>query len=521
MGENFSKLKETVSNFLNKYTKKQKINVFVGFILILIISTLAILNITKPEYSVLYKDLDIKEAANITKNLDELKIDYKITDEGTILVKKEQINKIKMDLSTKGIPSTKFSYDDLLDKNTMFMSEDEKDKVFNYALQNQIETVIEEMPAIKNADVNLSIPKDSTFILDENKEKAKASVVIELNEGFTLNKESIEGIAFLVSNSVQGLNVDNITIHDSTGRVLNKKDNEESYESSNQLEIQNKVKEDIEDNLVEFLSTIYGYGNVSVMASVKLNFDTDITETKEYNTPIEGEENGLIRSVAEKKESLKNSQNGGIPGTDTNTEEITQYQQEENGNSAYDNFDKTINYELNEIVRKVEKAKGQIQDITVAVVLNSEILPDKELTDDKKKEIVKTVTSAAGIDTKRVEVYAQSFNNSSNENVDEVDEGMLNMPMWTIILILIIILIPILICVLYIIKLKKEKKEKEEREAKKKAESQNININMMEDEIEELELDIKESGHKKSIENLVNKNPEIVAQLLKSWIDEE
>jgi flagellar M-ring protein FliF len=121
MGENFLKLKETVSNFLNKYTKKQKINVFVGFILILIISTLAILNITKPEYSVLYKDLDIKEAANITKNLDELKIDYKITDEGTILVKKEQINKIKMDLSTKGIPSTKFSYDDLLDKNTMFM----------------------------------------------------------------------------------------------------------------------------------------------------------------------------------------------------------------------------------------------------------------------------------------------------------------------------------------------------------------------------------------------------------------
>ncbi|MEJ8554399.1 flagellar basal-body MS-ring/collar protein FliF [Tepidibacter sp. Z1-5] len=515
MGENFLKIKEAVVKFLNKYTKKQKINVFIGFILILIISTLTILNITKPEYSVLYKDLDIKESANITKNLDELQIDYKINDEGTILVKKDQINKIKMDLSTKGIPSTKFSYDDLLNKNTMFMSEDEKDKAFNYALQNQIGSVIEEMPAIKKADVNLSIPKDSTFILDENKENAKASVVIELNDGFSLNKQSIEGIAFLVSNSVQGLSVENITIHDSTGRVLNKKDNEGSYESTNQLEIQNKVKEDIENNLVEFLSTIYGYGNVSVMASVKLNFDTDITETKEYSTPIEGEENGLIRSMKEKNESVKNSQNGGVPGTDSNTEEITKYQQEESGDSAYNDFDKTVNYELNEIVRKVEKAKGQIQDITVAVVLNSEILPDKELTEEKKKEIVGSVSSAAGIDTKRVEVYAQSFNNTLNEGVDEIDKGKSNMPIWTIVLIILLILIPVFICILYIIKLKKEK----EKEVKMEEESQNINI--MQEEIEELELDIKESGYKKSIENLVNKNPEIVAQLLKSWIDEE
>ncbi len=515
MGENFLKIKETIVNFLSKYTKKQKINVFIGIILILIISTLTILHITKPEYSVLYKDLDIKKAANVTKNLDELKVDYKINDEGTILVKKDNINKIKMDLSTKGIPSTKFSYDDLLNKNTMFMSEDEKNKVFNYALQNQIGSVIEEMPAIKKAEVNLSIPKDSTFILDENKEDAKASVVIELNDGFSLNKQSIEGIAFLVSNSVQGLSVDNITIHDSTGRVLNKKDNEESYESTNQLEIQNKAKEDIENNLVEFLSTIYGYGNVSVMASVRLNFDTDITETKEYNTPIEGEENGLIRSVKEKNESVKNSQNGGVPGTDSNTEEITKYQQEENGDSLYNNFDKTVNYELNEIVRKVEKAKGQIQDITVAVVLNSEILPDKELSDEKKKEIVNAVSSAAGIDTKRVEVYAQAFNNTSDEEVDEIEKGKLNMPMWTIILIVLLILIPICICIIYMINLKKQK----EKEVKREEESQNINI--IQEEIEELELDIKESGHKKSIENLVNKNPEIVAQLLKSWIDEE
>jgi flagellar M-ring protein fliF len=32
---------------------------------------------------------------------------------------------------------------------------------------------------------------------------------------------------------------------------------------------------------------------------------------------------------------------------------------------------------------------------------------------------------------------------------------------------------------------------------------------------------MKESGKKKSIEDLIEKNPEIVTQLLKTWIEEE
>ncbi|SHJ43110.1 flagellar basal-body MS-ring/collar protein FliF [Tepidibacter formicigenes] len=517
MGDIFSKLKDFTNNFFSKYNKKQKISMAVGAFLIVSITTGSILYITRPEYVVLYKDLDLKESAQIAKNLDELKVDYKIKDEGIILVRKENINKIKMDLSTKGIPAAKFSYEDLLNKNTMFMSEDEKERAFNYALQNQIASVIEEIPSVKKALVNLSIPKTSSFILDENKQDSKASVFIELKEGAVLDKQSIDGIATLVSNSVEGLNSENVTIHDSTGRVLNSKDKNETFASSNQLELQNKVKEDIEENLIKLLSPVYGYGNVSVMASVKLNFDTDIMESKEYEPPIEGEENGIIRSLQQSNESVRDNQNGGVPGTDSNTEEITQYQQEENTQSAYDKSNKIVNYEMNEIVRKVERSKGQIQDITVAVILNSEVLEGKELSDDKKKEISNLVSSATGLDTKRVEVYAQSFNTDIADALNDAskDQGTI-LPMWMIILLIILVLIPILGFIIYIIIRNRKEKEKNQNVTKTEAES----INNMEQEIEELELDIKESGYKKSIENLVNKNPEIVSQLLKSWLDE-
>ena len=39
--------------------------------------------------------------------------------------------------------------------------------------------------------------------------------------------------------------------------------------------------------------------------------------------------------------------------------------------------------------------------------------------------------------------------------------------------------------------------------------------------VEQIELEIKESGRKKSIESLIDTNPEIVTQLLNTWLDEE
>ncbi|SHG92489.1 flagellar basal-body MS-ring/collar protein FliF [Tepidibacter thalassicus] len=519
MGDFFSKLKDFTGGFLSKYSKKQKISIGIGVFLIIAITTGTILYITRPEYAILYKDLDLRESAQIAKSLDELQVDYKIKDEGTILVRKEKINKVKMDLSTKGIPSAKFSYEDLLNKNTMFMSEDEKERAFNYALQNQIASIIEEIPAIKKAFVNLSIPKTSSFILDENKKDSKASVFIDLKEGAVLDKQSIDGIATLVANSVEGLDPKNVTVHDSTGKVLNKEDEDETFASTNQLELQNKVKKDIEKSLMEFLSSVYGYGNVSVMASVKLNFDTDITETKEYKPPIEGEENGIIRSLKESSESVRDNQNGGIPGTDSNTEEITQYQEEQSNESAYNKSSKIVNYEINEIVRKVEKSKGQIQDITVAVILNSEVLEGKELTDEKKKEISNLVSSATGLDTKRVEVYAQAFNTNIADAFDNASKSQGNeLPMWAIILLVILVLIPLIGFAVYVIMKNKKKQQMMSQESVK---TELDNIDSIKEEIDELELDIKESGYKKSIENFVDKNPEIVSQLLKSWLDED
>ena len=62
--------------------------------------------------------------------------------------------------------------------------------------------------------------------------------------------------------------------------------------------------------------------------------------------------------------------------------------------------------------------------------------------------------------------------------------------------------------------------DKEEKERLQK-ELASTSSKISNSEIEQIEFEIKESSHKKSIENLINTNPEIVTQLLKTWLDEE
>lgn len=78
-----------------------------------------------------------------------------------------------------------------------------------------------------------------------------------------------------------------------------------------------------------------------------------------------------------------------------------------------------------------------------------------------------------------------------------------------------IALIPIIALTVFIV-LRNRRRKQEALAAAEEEEKRKI-----EQEAEAIELDIKESGKKKSIEDLIDKNPEIVTQLLKTWIEEE
>ena len=520
----FNNFKEKASEYSGKYSNKQKISLGIAALALVAITTSLIIYFTRPEYVTLYRDLDLKTASDVTKNLDDLKIPYNLNGDGSISVPSQYINRAKLDLAAAGLPNATFDYSDLINRNTMFMSDDEKNQARTYALQNEIAKVIKEIPGVDNAFVNLSIPRSQEFILQENRQESKASIFLSINENANINPESIKGIAMLVANSVEGLKPQNVTVHGPSGQVLNHDNGSENsnFESSTNLELQSKVKTDIEQSLNNFLNPIYGYGNVSVMASVKLNFDSDVTQSRTFAPPIEGETEGLVRSLQENIETVENEQGAiGAPGVDANEgeDEVVNFATLDPNamNSNYDKQERIINYELNEIVKNVEKAKGQIEHLTVAVVLNQDSLEGGELSEEQRTEITSLITAATGLETRAVEIYAQSFNQDIRQAL-QGQEATGGVPMWGWIALGLIALVPLVALGVYV--LMKRRRDKEEKE-RLQTELASTSSKISNSEIEQIEFEIKESSHKKSIENLINTNPEIVTQLLKTWLDEE
>ncbi|HHY90646.1 MAG TPA: flagellar M-ring protein FliF, partial [Clostridiales bacterium] len=336
---------------------------------------------------------------------------------------------------------------------------------------------------------------------------------VELAPGKTLSPEQVNGIVMLVANAVKDLDPANVSVIDNKGIVLNRKSEDGTFQATTQLNLQQQVQEELKNALTQFLSTIYGPNNVAVMVNVKLDFDSEVTDVQQFSPPIEGETTGLIRSMTDLREQVINQPQGGVPGTEENTgNQEPEYREADGGTSQYDKANQTINYELNELNKKIVKAQGQIKDITVAVLINQRALVDQELTEDHKQEIINLVSACTGLDTKVVEVMATDFDTGIEELSLEDEKGLLgDIPMWAVGLFIALALGAAGFGV-YRFRQRRKAMEKE-FEAMAAA---------TEDTVEEIELEAGDkSNYKRQIEKFIDKNPEAAAQLLRSWLHED
>ncbi|SNR89867.1 flagellar M-ring protein FliF [Anaerovirgula multivorans] len=515
MAEALEQVRNQLNDYLHGMEKKQKIKIVVAVLLILLTLTAIILYFSRPQYVVLYNNLDPRQAGEIMNTLQGSSVRAKYGEtSSTILVQQQDYQKSQVLVATEGLPQARFSYDDFFSGNNFMKTSEEKSKEYIVALGNELGKIIEEIPGIEKAYVTLSVPDTTGFIRTNQEQHAKASVFLNLGYNNPLDNNSVNGIALLVSNAVQGLDPENVTVHGSDGKVLNPTSPSENnvFGPTEQLSLQQMVKDDLEKSITDFLSSVYGYGNVVVMSNVKLDFNSEVTEIQEFSPPIEGETEGIVRSMQDLEQRVINRGAGGAPGTDTNTEEVPQYVEDEEGDSLYYEANKTINYEINELRQKVVKAQGQVQDITVAVYLNSRAIAGGTLDDEEERKLENVISAAAGLDTRVVQIAVQEFSNTLEDQLRQAMDvdGMgtsARIPIW-----LYGVLAAVLLGVGYFGFARRRKKDSEPIDE--------VPITIPE-ALEEIELELAGSQVKQQLEKLVSKKPDAIAQLLRNWLSED
>lgn len=177
---------------------------------------------TNNSYSVVYSNLDLKDAANTVARLKELAIPYEIRDEGrSIAVPKVRSDEARLSLAEKNLPAGGVVGWEIFDESKLGATDFDRRIQLIRAISGELCRTIRTIRAIDDVRVQIVMPETKLFATQTV--PVTASVLLKLKPGEELSDEKINGIVHLVASSVENLQLENVTVIDNTGRILTAK----------------------------------------------------------------------------------------------------------------------------------------------------------------------------------------------------------------------------------------------------------------------------------------------------------
>lgn len=519
MNETFNRIKEKALAYYNGLNQNRKIMLYVAVGVLVLFLTVVILFFTRTEYVEIARGLTPVEAQVITSKLEDLGIPWKDTGStSVILVPKANASRARMEIAAD-VQASNLTWNDLIKNESITMTAQTREQMIIQINAANVKASIETLAAVERATVILQIPKESNYFIKDSVE-SKASVVLSLNRGYSLNEEQVSGIVNLIVSSVNNLSPENVTILDTTGVQLNNPNRLDSFSANSHYDLQYKVQKQLQTDLTSFLEKLYGVGNVEVQPRIVMDFNRQSETQRLFSPPIEGEITGMVRSATSIRENVVNSAGAvGVPGTDSNTGEATSVVEGSDGDSAYEKASETLNYELNEIYREIVKAQGEILDLSIGVLINSKAIIDGNMTSEHYNELVDLISKSAGTSKERIQVMVQEFPDPMalyDVYTGETQEGLLfGIPVWALVLVVLLTLAAV-VAVMLMMKRKREKEA--EALALEEARLKELETKQGLEEIDALQED--KGSPKYHIEKFVDTNPEAAVALLRAWLNE-
>lgn len=330
-----------------------------------------------PAYVTLFHDLDLKEAGTVGESLGKSDISYRLGGGGTeILVPASDLARARVALAREGLPTSGRPGLELFDKTSWGMTDFTQRVTYQRALEGELARTIGGIKGVQGAQVHLMMPTPNPVKRLES--PASASVVLALKPGATLSPETIQGITYIVSNSVEQLSSDNVAVMDDGGHVLSIPAGSLAGAgmSIRQLEIERSVEQYLGDKVESMLATVVGMGRARAQVSAQLSFDQVERTNEDYNP------DGAVLQTEQRSET-----GAGSAAESSGSQTIV--------SNAYQNSRK---------MERVVGSVGNVTKLTVAVLVDRDAvnaLAGAGGTDAQLARLESMVRNAIGVDSTR------------------------------------------------------------------------------------------------------------------------
>ena len=333
-----------------------------------------------------------------------------------------------------------------------------------------------------------------------------------------------------------GIKKENITLVDNYGALLLAEDTPADVvaEETRKLKFKNDLEDQIREKIEALLIPAYGEDGFSAAVNMVLNFDSKVSEDTVY-TPSTNDERGMLQHTDASQASGYATADGGVQGVETNADD-TYPEGTTNGNGQWTENSVSNTYLVNTYKEQVEKAGYVIDGLSISVVIYTDYLPDTT-----RQNLVNLVANAGTVNP----AVAQDVVTVTNlqKTPDTVDASaqtfIFGLTLSQLVILGAILLGILLILIIILVSLRTSAKRKR-REFEKTILAQHApaegeplidSFFSLSDEgspsvdIPSLSADTgvetKETIIRRELTDFARTSPEIVAQLLRSWVHEE
>lgn len=312
----------------------------------------------------LFTNLAPEDASAIVEKLRQSNVPYQVSDGGTILVPSARVAELRIEMAGAGLPRTGRVGFELFDQTNLGVSDFAEQVNYRRALEGELERSVMTLSEVERARVHVTFAKESLFT--ENRQPAKASVMVKLRPGARLSQQNVTAIQHLTASAVEGLEPSAVSVLDMSGNLLSRPAiqlEEEGRLSSGMLEFRQSLEKEYLAKIRATLDPLLGPERYRAGVSIECDFSSG-EQSEETFDPTKS-----VMVTSARTEDLSGAAaTAGIPGTASNLPRPAPRVPGSSGGVSRKT--ENITYQTSRVVRHIKLPQGSIRRISVAVLVD-------------------------------------------------------------------------------------------------------------------------------------------------------